>query len=72
MRLKAEIQAFRVERQSINQQIEEAKDYVSNLEQAIIVCEKEFESRRKELARRFASYDSNFKQDAMLDPSLLN
>jgi len=71
-RLRKEVEALRIERQAVLQEIEDGKDYVSDLENAIQVLDNDANKRRRELARRFASYDMNFRHDAMLDPSLLD
>jgi len=71
VRMRAEIQGLRIERQAVLQEIEDAKDYNADLEQAIIVLEREMNTRRLELAKRFASYDENFRHDVLMDPTLL-
>lgn len=71
-KLRKEVEALRIERQAVLQEIEDGKEYASDLENAIQVLDNEANKRRRELARRFASYDMNFKHDAMLDPSLLD
>lgn len=71
-KLRREVEALRIERQAVLQEIEDGKEYVADLENAIQVLDNEANKRRRELARRFASYDSNFRHDAMLDPTLLD
>lgn len=71
-KLRREVEALRIERQAVLQEIEDGKEYADDLENAIQVLGHEADQRRRELARRFASYDSNFRHDAMLDPSLLD
>lgn len=71
-KLRKEVEALRVERQAVLQEIEDGKEYAEDLENAINVLDADANKRRRELARRFASYDMNFRHDAMLDPSLLD
>ena len=71
-RLRKEVEALRIERQAVLQEIEDGKEYAGDLENAIQVLDNEANKRRRELARRFASYDMNFRNDAILDPSLLD
>lgn len=70
-RLRRETEALRVEHKAVLDDIEAGKEYAQDLENALQVLDAETNRRRRELARRFASYDSNFRHDALLDPSLL-
>jgi len=71
-KLRKEIDALKVEHQSVLQDIEDGEEYAEDLEVAIIELDKQVTATRRELARRFATYDANFRHDAMLDPSLLD
>lgn len=71
-KLRKEVEALRIERQAVLQEIEESKEYAEDLENAIQILDDQANKRRRELARRFASYDMNFRNDALLDPSLLD
>ena len=70
-KLKIETEALRVEHKAVLQDIEAGKDYAHDLENALQVLDAEFNRRRKELAKRFATYDVNFKNEVLLDPTLL-
>lgn len=67
-----EIQALRNEHKAVIQDIEDGEEYAEDLEIAIIEMDKQASASRRELARRYATYDANFHHDALLDPSLLD
>jgi len=71
-KLKTETEALRMEHKAVLQDIEAGKEYAQDLENALQVLDAETVRRRRELARRFASYDANFRNDVLLDPSLLD
>jgi len=71
-KLRKDIDGLKVEHQAVLQDIEDGKEYAEDLEKAIVGLDKQVTATRRELARRFATYDSNFRHDAMLDPSLLD
>jgi hypothetical protein len=54
------------------QDIEDGEEYAEDLEKAIVELDRQVTATRRELARRFATYDANFRHDAMLDSSLLD
>jgi predicted nucleic acid-binding Zn-ribbon protein len=71
-KLRKDVEALKVEHQAVLQDIEDGEEYAEDLEQAIVQLDKQVTATRRELARRFATYDANFRHDAMLDPSLLD
>jgi Skp family chaperone for outer membrane proteins len=71
-KLRKDVEALKVEHQAVLQDIEDGEEYAEDLEQAIAQLDKQVTATRRELARRFATYDANFRHDAMLDPSLLD
>ena len=71
-KLRKDVDGLKVEHQAVLQDIEDGEEYAEDLEKAIIELDKQVTATRRELARRFATYDANFRHDAMLDPSLLN
>jgi Skp family chaperone for outer membrane proteins len=71
-KMRRDLEALRIEHRAVLQEIDDGKEYANDLENAIQVLDAEVNKLRRELARRFASYDMNFRNDAMLDPSLLD
>jgi len=71
-KLRKDVDGLRVEHQAVLQDIEDGEEYAEDLEKAIVELDKQATASRRELARRFATYDTNFRHDAMLDPSLLD
>jgi hypothetical protein len=71
-KLRKDVDGLRVEHQAVLQDIEDGEEYAEDLEKAIVELDKQATATRRELARRFATYDTNFRHDAMLDPSLLD
>jgi Skp family chaperone for outer membrane proteins len=71
-KLREDVEALKVEHQAVLQDIEDGEEYAEDLEQAIVQLDKQATATRRELARRFATYDANFRHDALLDPSLLD
>ena len=71
-KLRKEVDALKVEHQSVLQDIEDGEEYAEDLELAIIELDRQVTATRRELARRFSTYDANFRHDAILDPSLLD
>jgi predicted nucleic acid-binding Zn-ribbon protein len=71
-KLRKDVDGLRVEHQAVLQDIEDGKEYAEDLEESISQLDKQLSATRRELARRFATYDANFRHDAMLDPSLLD
>ena len=71
-KLRKDIDGLRVEHQAVLQDIEDGEEYAKDLEESICELDKQLVASRRELARRFATYDANFRHDAMLDPSLLD
>jgi len=71
-KLRKDVDGLRVEHQAVLQDIEDGEEYAEDLEKAIVELDKQAAATRRELARRFATYDTNFRHDAMLDPSLLD
>jgi len=71
-KLRKDVDGLKVEHQAVLQDIEDGKEYSEDLEKAIVELDKQVTATRRELARRFATYDANFRHDAMLDPSLLD
>jgi predicted nucleic acid-binding Zn-ribbon protein len=71
-KLRKDVEALKVEHQAVLQDIEDGEECAEDLEQAIVQLDKQVTATRRELARRFATYDANFRHDAMLDPSLLD
>ena len=71
-KLRKDVDGLRVEHQAVLQDIEDGQEYAEDLDKAIVELDKQVTATRRELARRFATYDANFRHDAMLDPSLLD
>lgn len=71
-KLRKDVDGLKVEHQAVLQDIEDGEEYAEDLEKAIAELDKQVTATRRELARRFATYDANFRHDAMLDPSLLD
>jgi hypothetical protein len=71
-KLRKDVDGLKVEHQAVLQDIEDGEEYAEDLEKAIVELDKQVTAKRRELARRFATYDANFRHDAMLDPSLLD
>jgi hypothetical protein len=71
-KLRKDVEGLKVEHQAVLQDIEDGKEYAEDLDKAIVELDKQVTATRRELARRFATYDANFRHDAMLDPSLLD
>jgi predicted nucleic acid-binding Zn-ribbon protein len=71
-KLRKDIDGLRVEHQAVLQDIEDGEEYAKDLEESICELDKQLAASRRELARRFATYDANFRHDALLDPSLLD
>jgi len=71
-KLRKDVDGLRVEHQAVLQDIEDGEEYAKDLEEAIVQLDKQVTATRRELARRFTTYDANFRHDAMLDPSLLD
>ena len=71
-KLRKDVDALKTEHKAVLQDIEDGQEYAEDLEQAIIQLDEQVTATRRELARRFATYDANFRHDAMLDPSLLD
>jgi hypothetical protein len=71
-KLRKDVDGLRVEHQAVIQDIEDGEEYAEDLEKAIVELDRQVTATRRELARRFATYDANFRHDAMLDPSLLD
>jgi uncharacterized protein Yka (UPF0111/DUF47 family) len=71
-KLRKDVDGLRVEHQAVLQDIEDGEEYAKDLEEAIAQLDKQVTATRRELARRFTTYDANFRHDAMLDPSLLD
>lgn len=71
-KLRGDIEGLKVEHKAVLQDIEDGKEYAEDLEKSIAYLDKELSGSRRELARRYATYDANFRHDAMLDPSLLD
>ena len=71
-KLRKDVDGLRVEHQAVLQDIEDGEEYAEDLEKAIVELDRQVTATRRELARRFATYDANFRHDAMLDPSLLD
>jgi hypothetical protein len=71
-KLRKDIDGLKVEHQAVLQDIEDGEEYAEDLEKAIVELDKQATATRRELARRFATYDTNFRHDAILDPSLLD
>jgi predicted nucleic acid-binding Zn-ribbon protein len=71
-KLRKDGDGLKVEHQAVMQDIEDGEEYAEDLEKAIVELDKQVTATRRELARRFATYDANFRHDAMLDPSLLD
>jgi predicted nucleic acid-binding Zn-ribbon protein len=71
-KLRKDVDGLRVEHQAVLQDIEDGQEYAEDLDKAIVQLDKQVIATRRELARRFATYDANFRHDAMLDPSLLD
>jgi Skp family chaperone for outer membrane proteins len=71
-KLRKDVDGLKVEHQAVLQDIEDGEEYAEDLEKAIVELDKQVTATRRELARRFATYDSNFRHDAILDPSLLD
>jgi hypothetical protein len=71
-KLRKDVDGLKVEHQSVIQDIEDGEEYAEDLEKAIVELDRQVTATRRELARRFATYDANFRHDAMLDPSLLD
>ena len=71
-KLRKDVDGLRVEHQAVLQDIEDGEEYAEDLEKAIVELDRQVTATRRELARRFATYDTNFRHDAMLDPSLLD
>ena len=71
-KLRKDVDGLRVEHQAVLQDIEDGEEYAEDLEKAIVELDKQATATRRELARRFATYDTNFRHDAILDPSLLD
>lgn len=71
-KLRKDVDGLRVEHQAVLQDIEDGEEYAEDLEKAIVELDRQVTATRRELARRFATYDANFRHDAMLDSSLLD
>jgi Skp family chaperone for outer membrane proteins len=71
-KLRKDVDGLKVEHQAVLQDIEDGEEYAKDLESAITQLDQQVTASRRELARRFATYDSNFRHDAILDPSLLD
>lgn len=71
-KMRRDVEALKIEHQSVVNDIEDAEEYREDLEKAITEFDKLINTTRRELARRFATYDTNFRHDVMLDPSLLD
>jgi Skp family chaperone for outer membrane proteins len=71
-KLRKDVDGLKVEHQAVMQDIEDGKEYAEDLDKAIVELDKQVTATRRELARRFATYDANFRHDAILDPSLLD
>ena len=71
-KLRKDVDGLKVEHQAVLQDIEDGEEYAEDLEKAIVELDRQVVATRRELARRFATYDANFRHDAMLDPSLLD
>ena len=71
-KLRKDVDGLKVEHQAVLQDIEDGEEYAKDLEEAIVQLDKQVTATRRELARRFTTYDANFRHDAMLDPSLLD
>lgn len=71
-KLRKDVDGLKVEHQAVLQDIEDGEEYAEDLEKAIVELDRQVTATRRELARRFATYDANFRHDAMLDPSLLD
>jgi len=71
-KLRKDVDGLKVEHQAVIQDIEDGEEYAEDLEKAIVELDRQVTATRRELARRFATYDANFRHDAMLDPSLLD
>jgi predicted nucleic acid-binding Zn-ribbon protein len=71
-KLRKDVDGLKIEHQAVMQDIEDGEEYAEDLEKAIVELDKQVTATRRELARRFATYDANFRHDAMLDPSLLD
>lgn len=71
-KLRKDLEALKLEHRAVIQEIEDGEEYAEDLEASIIELDKIVTATRRELARRYATYDANFRHDAMLDPSLLD
>ena len=71
-KLRKDVDGLKVEHQAVLQDIEDGEEYAEDLEKAIVELDRQVTATRRELARRFATYDTNFRHDALLDPSLLD
>jgi len=71
-KLRKDVDGLKVEHQAVLQDIEDGEEYAKDLESAITQLDQQVTASSRELARRLATYDSNFRHDAILDPSLLD
>lgn len=72
IKLRKDVEAMRIEHKAVLEDVEEGKEYAKDLENSIQVFDNQANKLRRELAKRFASYDMSFRNDALLDPSLLD